>query len=148
MNRYEIKASTITSVPPERIFAVLDNFGRWPNWMPALDRVKVELPAEHQPGLGYSFRLRGSVVYATMKVIDFTPLSRGTSFRISFPPFTGVNRCVVSQIDSGRYRIERVDSLDLPAFVAGVIDTTQRARFARLAQEFLGALLRAAAAED
>ncbi|MBX0327593.1 SRPBCC family protein [Oscillochloris sp. ZM17-4] len=147
MTSYEISASTTTTMPPERIFAVLDDFGGWPRWMPALDRIKVELPAGQRPSPGYRFRLRGSVVFADLEVIDYTALSRATSFRISFPPLTGVNRCELRQIDGDRYHIKRVDSLNLPEIVAGLIDSTQRARFARLAKEFLEALLRAAEAE-
>lgn len=147
MSSYEIKASATTRVPPERIFAVLDDFSRWPRWMPALDRVKVELPDNQHPGPGYRFRLRGSVVHATLEVVEFTPLSRATNFRISFPPFTGVNRCELRPLDHGRYRIERVDSLALPGVVASLVNATQRDRFAGLAQDFLVALLRTSEAE-
>ncbi|NTW97194.1 MAG: hypothetical protein HGB28_01425 [Oscillochloris sp.] len=147
MKNYKITAIATTKVPPERIFAVLDDFGRWPTWMPAFERIKVDLPANHRPSLNYRFRLRGSVVYADMQVIDFTPLSRATSFRINVPPLTGVNRCLMRPLGHSRYRIERVDTLDLPGVVAGVLDSTQRARFSRLAQEFLSALLRTAETE-
>lgn len=142
MVSYEISASLITTAPPERIFAVLDDFGQWPAWMPSFDNVKVELPEGRAPGLGYRFRLRGLIVHGDMEVVDYTPLTRATTFRISFPPFTGVNRCRVVPLEDGRYRIERVDSLDLPDFVASLIDATQRGRFARLAGEFLDALKR------
>jgi hypothetical protein len=140
MISYEIEASTITTATPERIFAVLDDFAGWPGWMPSLDTVRVELPENSVPGPGYRFRLRGRIVYADMEVVDYTPLSRATTFRISFPPFTGKNRCLVVPLDDGRYRIERVDSLDLPGLVATIIDATQRQRFVRLADEFLVAL--------
>jgi hypothetical protein len=83
-----------------------------------------------------------------MEVVDFGPLSRATKFRISFPPFTGMNRCLVRPLANGRYRIERVDSLDLPEFLAGLISTAQRAKFDRLAQDFLVALTAAAESED
>ncbi|NTW04029.1 MAG: hypothetical protein HGA19_22610 [Oscillochloris sp.] len=141
MISYKITATATTRAPPERIFAVLDDFGRWPKWMPSFERVKVELPANSRPRLGYHFRLRGSVVYADMQVVEFTPFSRSTNFRISFPPFTGVNRCVVRPLGEGRYRIERVDSLHIPEMVAKVINATQRERFSRLAQEFIVALI-------
>lgn len=140
MISYEISASTVTTAPPERIFAVLDNFAGWPDWMPALENIRVELPAGASPGPGYRFRLRGRIVHADMEVVDFGPLTRATAFQISFPPFTGTNRCQVVPLDDGRYRIERVDSLDLPELVATLIDATQRDRFARLAGEFLTAL--------
>lgn len=142
MVSYEISASAITTAPPERIFAVLDDFGRWPTWMPSFDRIRVELPAGRAPGPGYRFRLQATVVHADMEVLEFTPLARTTSFRISFPPLTGINRCRIVPLDDGRYRIERADSLDLPDLVAGLIDATQRQRFERLAGEFLTALKR------
>lgn len=142
MVNYEISASTITTAPPERIFAVLDDFSGWPTWMPAFERVRVELPAPGPPGPGYRFRLRGGVVHADMEVVDFGPLSRATTFQISFPPFTGVNRCQVVPLADGRFRINRVDSLQLPAMVAGLLDATQRERFAGLAGDFLRALKR------
>lgn len=142
MVSYKISANTITTAPPERIFAVLDDFGRWPRWMPSFERVRVELPPERTPGPGYRFRLQATVVHAEMEVLDFTPLARATSFRISFPPFTGTNSCRVVPLDDGQYRIERVDSLDLPGLVAMLIDATQRQRFEHLADEFLAALKR------
>lgn len=140
MVRYEIRAATLTTASPERIFAVLDDFGRWPHWMPSFERVRVELPVGDQPRRGYRFRLQATVIHADMEVIDFTPLSRATSFRISFPPFTGVNRCQIVPVAPGQWRIERADALDLPDLVVGLIGPAQRQRFARLADEFLVAL--------
>ena len=141
MVTYTISATTITTAPPERIFAILDNFGHWPTWMPSLDRVRVELPAG-LPGPGYRFRLQGLIVHADMEVVDFSPLARTTRFRISFPPFTGLNRCLVVPLSDGRYQIERTDSLDLPDLLADLLDATQRGRFEQLAREFLIALKR------
>jgi len=140
MVRYEISAATITTAPPERVFAVLDDFGRWPAWMPAFERIRVELPEDGRPRLGYRFRLHSGLIRTDMEVVDFSPHSRGTSFRISFPPLTGMNRCVVTPLDDGRFRLERVDSLDLPELVAGFLDGPRRDRFAALAAEFLSAL--------
>lgn len=142
MISYEIAAAATTTAPPERIFAVLDDFGRWPDWMPAFDHLTVELPANAVLGPGYSFRIRSGLVHTDMRVIDYSPLARATAFRVSFPPLSGTNRCRVVPLDDGRFRIERVDSLDLPAWVASLIDTTQRERFVRLAGEFLQALKR------
>lgn len=141
MVRYDIRATAITLATPERIFAVLDDFGRWPAWMPAFEHIKVELPTG-RPGLGYRFRLRSGMAHTDMEVVDFTPLARATTFRISFPPFTGVNRCRVVPLRDGRFRIERVDSLDLPPFIVGLISPPQRQRFERLALEFVHALQR------
>ncbi|PDW03860.1 SRPBCC family protein [Candidatus Viridilinea mediisalina] len=141
MVSYTISASIITTAPPERVFAVLDDFRHWPAWMPSLDRVSVVLPAG-SPGPGYRFRLQGRIVHADMEVLDYTAMARKTSFQISFPPLTGFNRCLVVPLDDGRYRIERVDSLNLPDLLAGLIDLTQRQRFERLAGEFLDALKR------
>ena len=142
MVSYEISATAITAAPPERVFAVLDDFSHWPAWMPSFQNVRVELPNGERPGPGYRFRLRGLLVYGDMEVVDFSPLTRATTFRVSFPPFTGINRCRMVPLEDGRYRIERVDSLDLPDLVAGLIDATQRGRFERLALEFLHALRR------
>jgi hypothetical protein len=145
---YEISASTETSASPERIFAVLDDFGRWPEWMPSFERIRVELPSAAVPALGYRFRLRSGVVHTDMEVVDFSPLSRATAFRISFPPLSGVNRCRVVPLHSGICRLERIDLLNLPDLVAHVIDTTQRQRFEHLAGEFLRALKRTVEAES
>lgn len=147
MISYEIAASAVTTAPPERIFAVLDDFGRWPAWMPAFDKISVELPANTHPGPGYRFRLRSGLLHTDMEVTHFTPLVRATSFRISFPPLSGTNRCQVVPLPDGRFRIERVDSLDLPEFVAGLIGPAQRERFGRLAGEFLLALKRTVESE-
>ncbi len=142
MIRYEIAATTVTSAPPERVFSVLDDFKNWPRWMPSLERVRIELPSDDHPRLGYRFKLHGMLVHADMEVIDYTPLSRATRFRISFPSFQGINRCQVVPLDDGRYRIERLDQLELPDLVAHLIDATQRKRFEKLALEFLHALRR------
>jgi hypothetical protein len=148
MISYEISASTTTRAPPERVFAVLDDFGRWPEWMPAFDRIQVELPADRRPQLGYRFRLRSGPVHTDMEVVGFGPLVRATRFRISFPPLSGMNRCAIVPLPGGGCRIDRVDSLDLPELVAGLLDATQRARFERLAQEFLQALRRVVESEE
>jgi hypothetical protein len=148
MITYEISAAAVTVAPPERVFAVLDDFGRWPRWMPAFDRISVELPEESRPQLGYRFRLRSGLLHTDMEVVEFSPLARATSFRISFPPLSGVNRCRIVPLDDGRFRIERVDSLDLPEFVVGLIGPAQRERFGKLAGEFLLALKRTAEAKD
>lgn len=143
MVSYKICAEAITTAPPERVFAVLDDFGHWPRWMPSFENLRVELPDDTQPQLGYRFRLRAGVVHTDLEVVDYTPLTRATRFRISFPPLTGINRCRVVPLSDGHFRIERVDSLDLPDLVAGIIDATQRRKFERLAAEFLNALKRA-----
>lgn len=142
MISYEICASAVTTAPPERIFAVLDDYGRWPTWMPSFERVRVELPAAGAPGPGFRFRLRAGLVHTDLEVLDYAPLARSTRFQMSFPPLTGINRCLVVPLADGRYRIERVDSFDLPELLVGLIDATQRERFARLASEFLQALKR------
>lgn len=146
MIRYEISATTTTSAPPERIFGVLDDFGSWPSWMPAFERIQVELPSGRGLGAGYRFRLRSGVMHTDMEVIDFGPLTRATSFRIGFPPLSGVNRCQVVPLENGRFRIERVDELALPSFLANMITPAQSARFERLAGDFLRALKRTAEA--
>lgn len=140
MISYEIAATAITVAPPERIFAVLDDFGRWPDWMPSFENVRVHLPEAVPLGPGYRFQLHAGLVRTDMEVVAFSALERATAFRMSFPPLTGVNRCRVIPLADGQYRIERVDSLDLPEFVAGVINATQRERLTRLACEFLLAL--------
>lgn len=142
MVSYEISATAITTASPERVFSILDDFSRWPAWMPSLQNVRVELPAGTRPGPGFRFRLRGRLVYGDLEVIDYTRMTRATSYRISFPPFTGVNRCRLVPLGDGRHRIERTDSIDLPAFVAGMLGPPQRKRFEHLACEFLYALKR------
>lgn len=140
MVSYEIAASTVTTATPERVFEVLDDFAGWPRWMPAFESIKVELPPATALGPGYRFKLRSGVVQTEMEVVEYSRHARSTRFRISFPPVTGMNRCRVQPLDDGRFRIERVDSLDLPKFVAELLDATQRERFARLAGEFVLAL--------
>lgn len=140
MASYKIRAEAITSAPPERVFAVLDDFGRWPRWMPYFQHLRVELPSGETPRLGYRFRLHAGVIHTDLEVIDYTPFTRATRFRISFPPFSGVNRCRVLPLANGQYRIERIDSLDVPELVAGVLDATQRRKFDRMATDFLNAL--------
>lgn len=140
MISYQISATTITTASPEQVFAVLDDFGHWPDWMPSFENIQVELPAEGSPQLGYRFELRSGLIRTHMQVIEHTPLSRGTQFRISFPPLTGTNCFRMAPLEDGRYRLERVDSLDLPEFVVNLIDSARRERFTLLAADFLRAL--------
>jgi hypothetical protein len=137
---YEIAAATTIAVPPQQIWTVLDDFSGWPAWMPGLHNIQIEHLSAGMPCLGYRFRVRGKLVYADLEVTGYGPLERTTSFRVSFPPITGHNRCLLKPLDDGSYRIERVDSLHLPSKFVSFLDKTQRTRFERLACEFLVAL--------
>jgi hypothetical protein len=139
----QIAASTVTTATPEQVWAVLDDFGGWPRWMPAFDFITVEVPPAQAPRLGYRFKLRSGLVHTDMEVVEFAPLARATSFRISFPPLNGTNSCRLVPLDDGQHRIERLDALDLPEPLVGFLMATQRERFERLASEFVVALKRA-----
>lgn len=143
MTMFQIAASTVTIATPEQVWAVLDDFGGWPRWMPALEHITVEVPPAQIPRLGYRFKLRSGIVHTDMEVVEFAPLARATSFRISFPPIKGTNSCRMVPLDDGHHRIERVDALDLPEALVGLLMATQRERFERLATEFVVALKRA-----
>jgi hypothetical protein len=145
---YEIAAATRITTPPERLWAVLDDFQGWPTWMPALNDVQIELLSSGAPRVGYRFRVRGGLVHADLEVTHYAPLERQTTFRLSFPPITGDNRCVLTPLDDGVYLLERIDHINLPSRFISFLDKTQRARFERLASEFLVALKDAAAAAE
>lgn len=83
---YEIAAKTRIATTPETVWAVLDDFGGWPTWMPSMQGVRVELLTAGPPGVGYQFRLRTKLVHADLQVTGYAPLERATSFRLSFPP--------------------------------------------------------------
>jgi uncharacterized protein YndB with AHSA1/START domain len=137
---YEIAAVTTIAVPPEYVWAVLDDFSGWPAWMPAMQDIRIELLSSGEPCVGYSFRVRGKVVHADLRVEVYDPLERLTSFRLSFPPITGDNRCSLIPLDDGRYRMERIDHIHLPGKFIDFLNATQRKRFEQLAAEFLTAL--------
>jgi hypothetical protein len=141
--RYAIEASSVTAADPADVLAVLDDFAGWPNWMPSLESVRVVLPEQGLPTVGYRFELRGRIAAAVLEVTQFTPLVRETRFRLNFPPLSGANRFELVPLADGRHRILRVDELELPNLVAHLIDATQRRRFEQLAGEFLTALRRA-----
>lgn len=141
---YEIAATTTTAVPAEHIWAVLDDFSGWPIWMPAMQNLGVELLTAGDLRPGYQFRLRGTLVHADLEVISCTPLERTTRFRISFPPITGHNRCLLTPLTPGRYRLERIDHIHLPRQFISFLNATQRSRFEHLAAEFLTELKQAA----
>jgi hypothetical protein len=145
---YEIAAATRITTPPERLWAVLDDFQGWPTWMPALNNVQIELLSSGAPRVGYCFRVRGGLVHADLEVTHYAPLERRTTFRLSFPPITGDNRCILTPLDDGAYLLERIDHINLPSRFISFLDKTQRARFERLAGEFLVALKDAAAATE
>jgi carbon monoxide dehydrogenase subunit G len=143
MTMIEIAAATVTRATPTEVWAVLDDFAGWPSWMPAMQSITVETPPGQVPHLGYRFLLRSGLVHTQMEVVEYAPLARVTSFRISFPPLQGTNSCRLVPLDDGRYRIERLDALDLPEPLANFLLATQRSRFERLASEFVLALKRA-----
>jgi uncharacterized protein YndB with AHSA1/START domain len=145
---YEIAAATRITTPPAQLWAVLDDFQGWPRWMPALNNVQIELLSSGAPRVGYCFRVRGPLVHADLEVTRYTPLERQTTFRLSFPPITGDNRCVLTPQDDGAYLLERIDHINLPSRFISFLDKTQRARFERLAREFLVALKDAAEAPE
>lgn len=87
--------------------------------------------------MGYKFRLGGKVAYAIMEITTFNPLERTTTFQLNVPPLKGTNSCVLLPLTNGRYRLKRVDRLEMPGSVMKVLDSTQRTRFEKLAAEFL-----------
>lgn len=140
---YEIAASTRIAATPEQVWAVLDDFSSWPAWMPGLQGVRIEHLSTGEPCMGYHFRVRGKVVYADVRVTGYGPLERTTNFRVSFPPITGSNSCLLRPLDDGGYVLERIDRLHLPKQFVSFLDKTQRERFERLAKEFLVSLKQA-----
>jgi hypothetical protein len=141
---YEIAAVTTVALPPEYLWSVLDDFSGWPDWMPAMENLRIELLSSGEIQPGYRFRIRGKLVHADLEVTDFGPLERVTSFKLSFPPITGDNSCRLVPLEDGRYRLERTDHIVLPGAFIDFLDATQRKRFEKLAAEFLTALKRTA----
>ncbi len=146
---YEISATSTINAPPERVWAVLDDFAGWTRWMPSMEQMQVELLSAGAPRRGYRFRLRGGVVYADLEVTGYSDLERVTEFAVHvpvLPPLRGQNSCRMHPLSNGRYRIERVDRIYLNnALLIRFLDATQRKRFERLAVEFVQALKRAVA---
>ncbi len=134
---YEITASTIITAPPEQVWAVLDDVHGWKTWMPSTKNVQIDILTPGPPRMGYKFRLGGKVAYAIMEITTFNPLERTTTFQLNVPPLKGTNSCVLLPLTNGRYRLKRVDRLEMPGSVMKVLDSTQRTRFEKLAAEFL-----------
>jgi hypothetical protein len=144
MSVYEIAAITTVALPPEYLWVVLDDFAGWPDWMPAMENLRVELLSAGAPRPGYKFRIRAKVVHADLEVTSYGPLERVTRFKLSFPPITGDNSCRLVPLADGRYRLERIDHIVLPGAFIDFLNATQRKRFETLAAEFLTALKRTA----
>lgn len=142
MAKYEITAITTIRAEPADVWAVLDNFSGWPDWMPAMQNLRVELLTAGQIEPGYRFRLRGKLAHADLEVITCTRLERATRFRLNLPPLTGANRCVLTPLEQGRYRLERKDWINLPGPIATFLNATQRQRLEQLAADFLLSLKR------
>lgn len=140
---YEIAANTTTTATPNQVWAVLDDFSGWPTWMPSMQNLRVELLSAGPPGPGYRFRLRGVIAYADLEVMTYTSLERVTRFRVNIPPLTGANRCLITPLGDGLYRLDRVDHLNLFGPLINLLNATQRNRFEELALEFLEALKQA-----
>lgn len=137
---YEIAAVTVIDAQPEQVWAVLDDFNGWPNWMPAMQNLQVELLSSGAPREGYRFRLRGVLAYADLEVTGYAPLERATRFRLNLPPLSGSNRCSILPLETGGSRVERTDYLELPGPLVYLLNATQRERFEQLSAEFLSAL--------
>ncbi|NJP07263.1 MAG: hypothetical protein HC837_17410 [Chloroflexaceae bacterium] len=142
MGIYEIKATTTVAATPEQVWAVLDDFGNWPAWMPSMQGLRIDLLSSGEPRMGYRFRLRGKVTAAELEVTGFDRYERSTRFRLNLPPLSGENHCRLIPLEDGHYRIERFDRLKLPGPVIKFLDATQRARFEKLAAEFVLTLKR------
>ena len=145
MGTYTFSAAITTRVPPESLWAALDDVAAWPRWMPGAQGLRVEPQTAGPVRAGYRFRLRAPLLHADLELRGFGPHERTTAFQISFPPFTGVNSCRAVPLADGAYRLERVDELVMPDMLGNWLSTTQRARFERLAVEFLEALEKRAA---
>ena len=140
---YEISATTTVAASPEQVWAVLDDFSGWTDWMPAMNNLHVDHLTAGPPRRGYRFRLRGRIARAELEVTSYQPMERATRFRLNVPPLTGDNRCRLEPLGNGKYRIVRSDRLNLPGPVVKFLDSTQRERFERLAVEFVLALKKA-----
>lgn len=143
MGVYEINAMTTIAVPPQQVWDVLDDFSGWPHWMPLMQSMRVEHMTEGPPRMGYRFRLRGTITFAELQVIGYAPNERATRFRLNLPPLTGENRCIITPIENGHYRILRSDRLHVPGPVALFLNSTQRDRFEKMAIEFVVSLKKA-----
>ncbi len=137
MAKYEITAVTTIQAEPADVWAVLDNFSGWPDWMPEMQNLRVELLTPGQLEPGYRFRLRSKLAYADLEVTTCTRLERATRFRLNLPPLTGANQCVLTPLEQGGYRLERKDWINLPGPIARFLNATQRQRLEQLAANFL-----------
>jgi hypothetical protein len=146
MAQFIITASDTVDLSPERIWRVLDDFARWPAWMPGLEHTRVELLSEGPPREDYRFRLRGPAGYADLSVTECAPLARATNFRLSFPPLTGANRCTLEPLPDGGYRLQRSDTIEIPGLLVALL-APQRPRFEGIAAAFIAALGREARRE-
>ncbi|NJK79291.1 MAG: hypothetical protein HC876_06020 [Chloroflexaceae bacterium] len=144
MSTYEIIAASTIDATPQQVWAVLDHFEGWTNWMPSMQNVRVVLVSDGPPREGYHFQMQGGLVRADLEVTGYRPLERVTRFVVHvplLPPIEGQNRCTMQPLSNGRYRIERVDHIIITnKLVLKFLDATQRTRFERLAAEFIRAL--------
>lgn len=137
---YEVTATTTISATPEEVWHVLDDIHHWSHWMPSTKNLHIEPVSHGRPRKGYRFRLRGKVALAELEVTGFGPLERTTAFQLNVPPIKGTNRCLMTPLKNGTYQLKRIDQLVLPGPIVKFLDATQRARFQKLAAEFLVAL--------
>ncbi len=148
-NTYEITATSTISATPPQVWAVLDDFAGWRNWMPAMEQMQIELLSAGAPRKGYRFRLRGGIVHAELEVTGYSELERVTDFAVHIPllpPIRGQNTCRLYPLGNGTYRIERVDRIYLNnGLLIKFLDATQRKRFEQLAVDFVRALKQAVA---
>ena len=80
----DIRVTTTTSAPPERVWQLLADLDGWPRWLPTVDRLEPVTPGA-EPGLGAAYLVKQPrLPLARWTVTDWNP-GRAFTWRSTAP---------------------------------------------------------------
>lgn len=92
---FRIERSTTISAPPAQVFALLEDFHRWPEWSP-WEKMDPAMQRSHSgpasgPGASYAWKGNSKVGSGSMKIVDSSP-PQALKVQLDFiEPFEGHN---------------------------------------------------------
>ena len=119
----DIRVTTTTSAPPERVWQLLADLDGWPRWLPTVDRLEPVTPGA-EPGLGAAYLVkqprlplaRGEAssrsrkgapstasTFGEIHTIRLPPASSSRVWQTRSPAFSASSRYVVSESASNLF---------------------------------------------
>lgn len=102
---FRVERSIVMQAPPEKIFTLLNDFHRWPEWSPweklDADMKRTHAGAASGPGAVYSWQGNRKVGEGRMEIVDSSPPSR-VLIKLDFlKPFEAHNTAELTLVKRG-----------------------------------------------